>query len=129
MENSVQLCKKCLNDKKYTIPLITIQEKIIIYKCPIHNTLSKESDIIEKSLNEDIKEKLTICELHYYPLSAWCSKCRKNKCHFCIARQNPKHDYTLFSTYMLGILQNKEIINNKISSMNLILKKEINYIK
>ena len=119
MESSIQLCKKCLLDKKFTIPLIIIKEKSIIYYCPNHNVIPEESDIIDKTIGENIKEKLITCNIHDNPLSAWCTKCKQNICHMCIAGQKPhKHDYTLFSTYIVDILKNKEEINNKITASN-----------
>ena len=127
MENLIPLCKKCFNDnnKKYTIPFINIKEKKIIYHCPYHNTLSKDLDIITKLINENIKEKITICNIHDNPISAWCYLCKENLCHLCISCQEKhKHDYVLFSIYIENILLNKEKINNKISSFDFILKKQ-----
>ena len=118
MEKCVHLCKSCLENDEYIIPMININQSNIIYMCQKHNELLNENDVVEISMTEKIKERLKICKSHEEPFSAWCTICKNNLCHKCIARQQPhKHDYSLFAIYLNNFLGNREIIKNKISEI------------
>ena len=86
---NIILCRKCLKNGEYLIPLFHLNElKEIEYKCSKNHIIGKNDIIIEK-LNEKLIILLSQCtdeeHINNYQdqdkiFCAWCDNCGKNIC-------------------------------------------------
>ena len=142
IKHSVLLCKKCLENGEYIIPLYDKNEltKEIEYKCPSKHKNIK-NDIIYMKIDENLKLKLTHCENHKKnSFCAWSENDSKNLCFMEIGEHLAnKKNYELFMDIYPDTQLKEDMYFETIDSLNQLLKKyldefpkankEINYLK
>ena len=142
IKHSVLLCKKCLQDGEYLIPLYDKNEstKEIEYKCPTKHKITK-NDIIYMKLDEYLKIKLIYCENHKEnTFCAWSKDESKNLCFMEIGEHLAnKKNYELFMDIYPDTQLKEDMYFETIDSLKQLLKKyldefpnaikEINYLK
>ena len=142
IKHSALLCKKCLENGEYIIPLYDKNEltKEIEYKCPSKHKNIK-NDIIYMKIDENLKLKLTHCENHKKnSFCAWSENDSKNLCFMEIGEHLAnKKNYELFMDIYPDTQLKEDMYFETIDSLNQLLKKyldefpkankEINYLK
>ena len=142
IKHSALLCKKCLENGQYIIPLYDKNEltKEIEYKCPSKHKNIK-NDIIYMKIDENLKLKLTHCENHKEnSFCAWSENDSKNLCFMEIGEHLAnKKNYELFMDIYPDTQLKEDMYFETKDSLNQLLKKyldefpkankEINYLK
>ena len=124
-ENNLILCKKCYQNGEYIIPSFypNKEQFIIEYKCNKSHIL-KEEDILRITIDGEIKNSLTRCNVHEYDVfCGWCNECKKNLCFLCVSEEmRKKHKYPLFMQ-ILPELEMEMIFKNQIEKLKSLLKR------
>ena len=123
---NIILCRKCLKNGEYLIPLFHLNElNEIEYKCSKNHIIEKNDIIIEK-LNEKLIILLSQCtdeeHINNYQdqdkiFCAWCDKCGKNICQIDVGKDLKRnHDYILYMK-IIPDLQYEIIIKEKLNKL------------